>query len=297
VRLIRRLPGASALLALAAFLLSQSAKGAPCGVPEVVATFPRANALRVPSNATLAAHYGAPAEYDGEPVTLTASNGALIALSVAHDEAEGLLRATPVEPLVAGSYAVEWPALRGPATGAGRSKTIEFSVVAAIDQAPPSFDGLQSVAWDLAREKDPCTDAPEDRYVFDFVLGTASDDAGPGHLALLVFETEHPRSGPSTPPKQIGIYALPDDGVLHVPRSARRSGKSCFAAVTRDLVGFVSAGGHREVCVETIEPPWFEGCALAPGRSHGSASVVGVLVLVGVVRRRRGSRGTRARPA
>jgi hypothetical protein len=280
---------------MGASLLSQSAEGAPCGVPEVVATFPRANALRVPSNATLAAHYGAPAEYDDEPVSLTASSGAVIPLTVVHDEAEGLLRATPMEPLASGSYAIDWPALRGPATAAGRSKTIEFSVMPAMDQAPPSFDGLRSVTWDLAREKDPCTDALEDRYVFDFTLGAANDDAGPGHLALLVFETEHPRSGPSTPPQQIGIYALPDNGILHVPRSARRSGKSCFAAVTRDLVGFVSTGGHREVCVETIEPPWFEGCAVARGRSHGGIGVAGVLALAWFVRRRRGSRGTRTR--
>jgi hypothetical protein len=294
--LIRRFPRAISLLAFfGASLLGQRAEGAPCGVPEVVATFPRANALRVPSNATLAAHYGAPAEYDEEPVSLTASNGAVIALTVGYDEAEGMLRATPAEPLASGSYAIVWPALRGPATGAGRSKTIEFSVVPAMDQAPPSFDGLRSVTWDLAREKDPCTDALEDRYVFDFTLGAADDDAGPGHLALLVFETEHPRSGPSTPPRQIGIYPLPDAGILHVPRSARRSGKSCFAAVTRDLVGFVSAGGHREVCIETIEPPWFEGCALARARSHGGVGVVGLLAFVWFVRRRRGSRGTRAR--
>jgi hypothetical protein len=282
----------SALFALAACLISQRAKAAPCGVPEVVATFPRPNALRVPSNATLAAHYGAPAEYGGEPVTLTASNGAVIPLNVGHDEAEGMLRATPTGPLVSGSYAIVWPALRGPATGPGRSRTVEFSVTSAMDEVPPSFDGLRSVTWDLAREKDPCTDAAEDRYVFDFELGAASDDSGPGHLALIVFETEHPRSGPSTPPKQIGIYPLPDDGVLHVPRSARRSGKSCFAAVTRDLAGFVSAGGHREVCTETIEPPWFEGCAVTRGRARGGGSTVGILVLVWFVRRRRGSRET-----
>jgi hypothetical protein len=162
---------------------------------------------------------------------------------------------------------------------------------------PPSFEGIESVTWDLAREKDPCTDALEDRYVFDFELGAASDDADPGHLAVLVFETEHPRSGPSTPPKQIGIYPLPNDGVLHVPRSARRSGKSCFAAVTRDLVGFVSSGGDVEVCTETIEPPWFVGCAVARGGSLSGAGVVGmagVLALGGFVRRRRGSRGTGA---
>jgi hypothetical protein len=295
--LIRRLPRASALLALSGSLVSLRVQGAPCGVPEVDATFPRANALGVPSNATLSAHYGAPADYDGEPVTLTASNGVVIPLDIGHDEAEGMLRAAPREPLLAGSYTIVWPALRGPATGPGRSKAVDFSVTASLDQLPPSFDGLLGVTWDLAREKDPCTDALEDRYVFDFELGAASDDAAPSHLAVLVFETEHPRSGPSTPPQQIGIYALPADGVLRIPRSARRSGKSCFAAVTRDLAGFVSAGGSEEVCAETIEPPWFEGCAVTRGGSRSGAGVVALLGLGWFLRRRRGSRGTGAGPA
>jgi MYXO-CTERM domain-containing protein len=285
-----QLSRARALLALAGLLVSERAWSAPCGIPDVDATYPRANALRVPSNAVLAAHYGAPAEYDGEVVTLTASNGLQIGLDVSYDQAEGLLRATPLSLLVAGSYTLVWPSLRGPATGAGRSRTIDFSVAAAVDQAPPSFAGLGSVTWDLVRERDQCTDAIEDRYVFDFELGAASDDQDPGHLAVLVFETEHPRSGPSTPPEQLGIYPMPEDGKLRVKRPARRSGKSCFAAVTRDLVGFVSAGGNAEVCAETIEPPWFEGCSVAGGSSRSGSGALGLLGLFWLVRRRRGPR-------
>jgi uncharacterized protein (TIGR03382 family) len=261
----------------------------------VDATFPRANALRVPANATFSAHYGAPADYAGETVTLTASNGAVVPVNVGYDEAEGILRATPLATLVPGSYSIDWPALRGPSTGAGRSKTIDFSVVAALDTLPPTFAGLETLEWDLAREEDPCTNAFEDRYAFDFELGAASDDSEVSHLAVLVFETEHPRSGPSTPPKQIGIYPLPDDGVLHVKRSARRAGKSCFAAVTRDLVGFVSAGGNEEVCAETIEPPWFEGCSVSGSRSASGVSGLGLLAFGWLVRRRRGARGRGAR--
>lgn len=286
---------ASALLVLSGLLVAGSALGAPCGVPDVDATYPRPNALRVPSNAVLAAHYGAPAEYDAEPVTLTASNGADVPVDVSYDQAEGLLRAVPRSPLVPGSYTLVWPGLRGPATGSGRSKTIDFSVTALADQAPPTFDGLNGVEWDLTREKDPCTDALEDRYVFDFELGRAGDDMDPGHLAVLVFETEHPRSGPSTPPEQIGIYTMPEDGKLRVQRPARRSGKSCFAAVTRDLVGFVSAGGNQEVCAETIEPPWFEGCSLARASGRSGSSLLVLLGLAWLVRRRGfGERGARA---
>jgi MYXO-CTERM domain-containing protein len=283
-------PRVGTLLALAALHVTGHARGAPCGIPDVDATYPRANALRVPANAVLSAHYGAPAEYDGEPVTLTAPNGADIPLEVTFVEAEGMLSATPQSSLVAGSYTLVWPSLRGPGSGSGRSKTIDFSVMALTDQAPPTFEGLADVTWDLAREKDPCTDALEDRFVFDFQLGAATDDADPGHLAVLVFETEHPRSGPSTPPRQIGIYPLPASGKLRVQRPARRAGKSCFAAVTRDLVGFVSAGGNEEVCAETIEPPWFEGCSVA---GSGVRSGTGLFALLGfgwLVRRRRGFR-------
>jgi hypothetical protein len=289
--LSRRFTRASGVLALAGLLAAGSAQGAPCGVPDVDATYPRANALRVPANATFAAHYGAPADYDDEGVTLTASNGVSVPLTVAYDEAEGMLRATPVAALTPGSYTLDWPALRGPSTGAGRSKTIDFSVVAALDMTPPTFAGLSGVEWDLAREEDPCTEAYEDRYTFDFELGAVSDDTDRSHLAVLLFETEHPRSGPSTPPRQIGIYPMPDDGVLRVKRSARRSGKSCFAAVTRDLVGFVSAGGNEEVCAETIEPPWFEGCSVSGGRSASGGSAFGLVALGWLVRRRRGARG------
>lgn len=294
--MIRSFPRASALLALAGSLVTESAAGAPCGIPDVDFTFPRPNALRVPSNATLAAHYGAPAEYDDELVTLTASNGADVPVTVAFDEAEGLLRATPVvSPLIAGSYTVVWPSLRGPATGRGRSKAVDFSVAATEDLQPPTFAGLEAVTWDLAREQDPCTEAMEDRYTFDLELGAASDDVESSHLAVLVFETEHPRSGPSTAPKQIGIYPMPDDGVLHLKRPARRAGKSCFAAVTRDLVGFVSAGGNEEVCAETIEPPWFEGCSLTRRRSGSGASALVLFGLGWLVRRRRGIRARGAR--
>lgn len=295
--MIPRLPRASARLVLAGSLVASSALGAPCGIPDVDFTFPRSNALRVPANAVLAAHYGAPAEYDDELVTLTASNGADVPVSAAFDEAEGLLRASPLTALIPGSYTVVWPSLRGPATGRGRSKSVDFSVVAAADLAPPTFAGFDGITWDLAREQDECTESVEDRYTFDFELGAVTDDSDVSHLAVLVFETEHPRSGPSSAPKQIGLFPMPDDGVLRLKRSARRAGKSCFAAVTRDLVGFVSAGANEEVCAETIEPPWFEGCSLASGRSTSGGSLVGLLGLGWVVRRRRGSRGRGARSA
>jgi len=265
--------------------------GAPCGVPDVDATFPPDGADGVPPNARLSAHYSAPAEYVGESVTLTSSTFGEQPLDVSYDEAEGLLRAVPFAPLPQGSYSLVWPSLRGAATGSGRSKEIGFAVAGPDDVSPPVFGGLASMSWDLSRDQDPCTDELQDRYVFDFELGHAEDDAKTSLLAVLLFESEDPRSGASSTPTQVGNYPFPASGVLRVARSASHAGKTCFAAVTRDLADHLSGGGNVEVCEETIESPWFEGCALSR-RAPPSSFPVLLLGLAALGRRRR--RGARA---
>jgi MYXO-CTERM domain-containing protein len=286
VRPLRRLGPACAACVLC---WPFSALAEPCGVPDVDATYPPNRAPNVPANAVLAAHYGAPPDYAGEAVTLTHSDGTTFELSTTFVEAEGLLRAAPLLPLVPGDYTASFPRLRGSSTGTGRGREISFFVGGAFDAAPPVFEGLRSVTWDLSREKDPCTDTLEDRYVFDFELGLATDDSDPSLLAVLVFETERPSSGPATLPKAVGIYPFPIDGKLRVHRPPRKAGKSCFAAVTRDMAGFVSAGGNAEVCEETIEPPWFEGCSVAPAPRGNGAAWLALLLLVALRRRARAS--------
>jgi len=109
----------------------------------------------------------------------------------------------------------------------------------------------------------------------------------PNLLAVLVFETEHPGSSSSTPPQQIAIHPLPANGKLRVFRPASSAGKRCFAAVTRDLVGFVSGGGNAEVCEETIEPPWFEGCSVSRSRGESTAAWLFFIALLALGRRAR----------
>lgn len=279
--------GAGLGLLLAIVLNSAPARAQSCGVPDVDSTYPPNGAPVVPPNATLSAHYSVPAEYDGEPVTLVSSTGATPPTSVAYDQAEVLLRAVPLEPLPAGSYTVTFPALRGASSGVGLGRAVTFTVAGPPDEAPPTFAGLRSVTWDLSTETDPCTDTLEDRIYFDFELGAATDDAATSLLAVIVFETEHPGSSAATPPQEIGIHPLPANGKLRVFRPASSAGKRCFAAVTRDLVGFVSGGGNAEVCEETIEPPWFEGCSVSRARGANAAGWLFVLALLALGRRAR----------
>ena len=59
------------------------------------------------------------------------------------------------------------------------------------------------------------------------------------------------------------------------------------AAVMRDLVHNVSGGGDEEVCVETTEPPFFDGCSLgAPAGPRGAYAGLFALALFAVMRRR-----------
>ena len=281
-----------ALLAALTFLsLSRLAQAAPCGRPDVDLTFPHDGAVSVPNNAILAAHYGAPALYDDEPVSLKDSSGNSIALTATFDDADSMLRATPDEPLPSGHFDLVWPALRGVSGGGGlgRGGTVGFSVSELTDATPPTFAGLTGIEWDLSREKDPCLDRLDDRFVFKLQVGQASDDSGSGLLSLLVFETRNPTTPDQTEPSRVGVRAWPEDGQIEIRRPAKKAGKTCFAAIAMDLVGSVSGGGEREVCVTTQKPPFFDGCSLAaPGRRAPSAPSGAWFALLGLALLRRG---------
>ena len=112
---------AFALLLLASW--GRVAVAEPCGTPEVIASFPPDGATAVPSNATLTASYGAPIDLDDETVALTGPLGA-VPIEMLHNESENTLHALPLAPLDAGSYRVDWPALRGVGTGRGRARSV-----------------------------------------------------------------------------------------------------------------------------------------------------------------------------
>jgi len=254
---------------LAWLALSSVAHAAPCGRPDIDLTLPPDGADGVPTNAQFAAHYAAPAIYVSEPVTMTDSNANAIPLTVAYDDVESMLRATPDQALATGHYDLVWPGLRGVsgAGGVGRGRTIGVTVTSIADVAAPAFSGLSDIRWDLSRDRDPCLDKLDDRFVFQLDVGPASDDLPIEFLSLQVFETKDPTSPGQASPSNVGLRGWPVDGTLEVRRPANRAGPTCFAALAQDLLGRVSGGGEREVCLKTQKPPFFDGCTVtAPGR-------------------------------
>lgn len=272
-------------------LLSGPALSAPCGRPDVELTFPADQAQGAPPNAQLSARYAAPAVYDGEAVSLSDAGGREVPVSVSYDEAESLLRASPERPLAEGFHSVDWPALRGVSSGGrGLGKTVGFFVTSEDDAQPPRFDGLSSIDWDLSRDRDPCLDRLDDRFVFQLGVGAASDDVNSRLLALLVFQSVDPAAPAQAGPSLVARRAMPAEGTLEIRRPADRAGRTCFAAIVQDLLGNVSGGGDVEVCVETRRPPFFDGCAI-PARPLGERSGgggwawLGLAIGVGLLRR------------
>jgi hypothetical protein len=265
------------------------AQAAPCGRPDVDDTFPPNGAAGVPPNATLAAHYAAPADYVDEVVTLTGPQGD-VPVDVSYDEAESMLRARPLAELSQGHFAIAWPGLRGVATSRGLGLTVEFTAGGTRDEAAPRFSGLAGVEWDLTREEDPCTDSLEDRFWFDLRVGSASDDLAPELLTLVVFETRGGNKTSGSPPEQIAVVPFPAKRSVRVQRPAVGDETVCFAAVTRDLVNQVSGGGDEQVCVETTAPPFFDGCSLGGRPKPGGAGALALAVSFVLAARRRGAR-------
>jgi hypothetical protein len=268
--------------------LAPRAVAAPCGRPDVDATYPPNDAVDVPPNATLSAHYGAPADYVNEVVTLVGPSGD-VPVTIFFDQAESMLRAQPEVELPSGSYVVTWPGLRGIATSQGLGRTAEFSVGPRRDVEAPRFSGLNGIEWDWVRDEDECTETHEDRFWFDLELGSVSDDVAPSFLSVIVFETRGPNSG--SDPEQIAVLPMPKDRSVRVERPAAGGERTCFAAVVRDLTNRVSGGGDEEVCVQTTELPFFDGCSLGARRARGSGAMALLFgSLFVVVRRRRGAR-------
>ena len=285
----RRLPALFAGAALAS--LCGLARAAPCGRPDIDLTFPPDDAAGVPANALLAAHYAAPAIYDGELVSMTDTAGNAVAVSVSYDDADSMLDATPDQALDAGKYDIVWPGLRGVSGsgGVGRGSTTSLTVTATTDVTAPVFAGLTDIEWDLSRDRDPCLDKLDDRFVFQLDVGQGSDDAPVEFLALRVFQTKDPLSPEQSGPSNAGLRAWPKDGRVEVRRPATKAGQTCFAAIAQDLLGRVSGGGEREVCVKTKRPPFFDGCAVAlPGSGAPVGGPRWGFVLLGLALLRRG---------
>lgn len=272
-------------LALSALLFQERAEAA-CNRPDIEFAVPPDGAESVPPNAKLFARYRSNAEYTGEDIVLTEGSGEPVVSSGDWSSTETLLSVAPdLKP--GASYQVEWPRLRGVNSASlGRGKTVAFEVGATPDDAAPVFSGLSAVDWDVDRERDDCTDNLEERYVFDFELGEASDDGGRESLMVLLFQTKGPRVKGSAP-EPVSVQRMPAGSRLRLTRTlADGEGDVCFAAVARDLTGKVSASGAEEVCVETVAPPFFEGCSAARAPARGGLGALASLVLFALFLRR-----------
>jgi hypothetical protein len=288
----------SALVACACALLASlapAARAQQCGRPDVLDTVPPDQATDVPPNASLTAHYDPSAEYLGEDVVLTPMGGVDEVVTATFDDTQGLLTYVPPAPLAPGAYVITWPSLRGlNAAALGTDAVVHFTVGTTDDTAPPMFDGLTAVTWDLERKNNTCTNSIEDRMVFELSLAPASDDGGRDGLRLVIFQTSGSgvdADGGSVPVQTMAMPAVGKTAEVKLPVSDA-TGHVCFAAIARDLTGKISNGGSHAVCVDTIAPPFFRGCAVAPSAIRGERGLGLVLLAAGLAlaRRRRRAR-------
>ncbi|HWA78480.1 MAG TPA: Ig-like domain-containing protein [Polyangiaceae bacterium] len=286
---LARHPLAALLLCLAGLCgAPRLAFADPCGRPDLRATFPADGASNVPVNATLSAVYAETADYLDEPVELS-SAGVATPVSAEFDASERRLSIASPALAPNTSYTLVWPALRGlSSAGHGLGRTITFATGAGSDVEAPEFAGIRKVSWDLEQVRDDCTDDLESRFRFDFELGGATDDGGRDSLALLLFQTR----GPGT--REEGPRVVAQTGLAQSERArvqltvGEATGRVCFAAVVRDLLGRISTTGSDEHCVRTTAPPFFYGCAMRAGAPNlvGPGSLGLVFALVARRRRR-----------
>jgi hypothetical protein len=292
---------AALVVAAASAVAPETARADSCTSPDLIETIPGDGAQGVPPNATLSARYASIAQYLGEPVAIEHVGADTQAVTATFDAAEGILSVLPPSPLVPGdSYVVHWPGLRGLDTatlGAGADQHLQAG--ASDDVSAPTFAGLTGIAWDVTREKDDCTTAIDERYVFDLGLGAAADDASRDFLTLLVFQTAGPKITPGSP-EPVLVQRIPPAGATARVSSVvdRVEGHVCFAAIVRDLTGQVSMGGG-EACVDTVSPPFFYGCTAGPVQGPGGPAGAAIAALAAgiaiVAARRRARRGVDGR--
>lgn len=273
-------------------MASAPAAHAQCGRPDLVDMVPPDGATGVPRNATLGAHYAAAADYLGEDVVLVHPDGSLQLLDATWDPTEQLLSATPTSVMTAdSSYEIRWPVLRGlNAAAPGLGGRARFTTGAGLDAAPPSFAGVAGLSWDLERKTNDCIDEVVERFVFDVDLGAADDDGGTAGLTLMLFQTKGPQVFgmpvpiPARAWPQLGMRAevkLPKDDAV---------GEICFAGLVRDAVGQISAGGDRQACVHTTDPPFFNGCSVSGGAGAPRRAPAALLALAALLLLRRRAR-------
>ena len=290
----------AALLALAT---SNRDVLAACQNADVVDTIPPDGAVSIPTNTPLLATYELGAIHNGEQVVVTRQGGQPELLAATFSSALRTLSASlPSDTFEPNSeYSVEWPALStadGQRTGQGA--LVRFTVGSGPNMSTPSFAGLRAVRWGFEREYDSCSDTESERYIFDLRLSEPNYSGGVELLTVLAFQTEGPtleRSGTGQAiPEPIFTGRYTGSEWIQVKRPvADGVGRVCFSAILQAPSGSVSGGADREVCTETVRPPFFDGCQLGPAGSRTPTSYALFLLFgAGVLRRlrRRAPSGT-----
>ena len=199
---------------IVAFLLwAGAARADSCAHPNLLETLPKEGARAVPPNAKLSARYAQSAEY-GEAISLEHVGLGDETFSQSFDPSEGILSVEPHAPLLAGdAYIVRWPALRG-ISSASRGEGghhLHFTAGSEADLNPPTFDGVRTLSWDVDRAADICTDAKDDRYVFELGLDDAKDDGGKDLLTVIVFQTAGPHTDQTGAPNPVLVSDSPKE--------------------------------------------------------------------------------------
>jgi MYXO-CTERM domain-containing protein len=283
-RAFLRVLSVSLVPAAATLLASVDARADSCTSPDLVETIPDKGAQSVPTNALLFARYETIAQYQNEPIGFEhvgMGTSGVSSQSVTFDATSGILQITPPTPLLPGdSYVVHWPALRGIDTATlGRTMNQNLTAGSEADMLPPTFEGLTSISWDVSRTQDSCTSAIDERYVFDLGIGDAADDGGRDSLTLIVFQTSGPTLEASARTQVLAQRIPPPGQHVQVTSSIGNAvGHICFAAIVRDLTLKVSFSG-APLCVDTVAPPFFYGCGVAPAKAGSDTGVAAMGLL------------------
>jgi hypothetical protein len=267
-------------------LLSAGALAAPCGQPDLLEAIPPDETQGVPTNASLLARYAPGAEYLGEDVVLQRVGDEPEVALATFDPSQGLLSIKPQQPLLpGGEYVVRWPGLRGLASATiGRGAEVRFTAGGGPDSQAPSFEGAVGLDWNVLREENDCTESLEERYAFDLALAEPADDGGRASLTLIVFQAMGPHITDGPLPVMTGAMPPPGRPLRIALATGNAVGPVCFATIVRDLTGKTSSSGDRQVCVKTVAPPFFQGCAVGGGaQTSARPAMTLLLVAVGLV--------------
>ncbi|MCC7540256.1 MAG: Ig-like domain-containing protein [Deltaproteobacteria bacterium] len=246
----------------------------------IEATYPADGATGVPRNTRVRVRYGPAASMTGvELLTVRDAEGSLVGGVITSEVRE--LVFSPSVPLAPGLYTAGAPDL-----GSGASTAFAFTVIDALDTAPPSLGAPEAIDWDAIEIEQICDVPSGVRYEMRIRTVGLADDFGTEHLELRAFHV----GAPGTPPREIvRVPARDARGEVRVRLPENQAiGEVCFALATRDLAGSIGTS-PEQACFHTIPLPFWSGCSVVQGRGarHDAAVAWALVVLASSVVARR----------